>query len=235
LGVPDTAITLLPGGCNPETIVPGDPGRARDQLGLRANTFVVGYMGAAALGDLELLFGALRRLLSHVPSAHLLAVGVSVAGSRRAFESTVPSDLRHAVTTIGFTPAEHLGTYFAACDVLALPLKESLANQARWPSRIGDYLAAGRPIVATAVSDARFLFNRQIGLLAAPNPDSFSRAIYDISLQPGQARAFGLNARRLAEGDLSWKTLATGVDQLYRAVISGSRVGTRDRSASLPA
>jgi len=89
--------------------------------------------------------------------------------------------------------------------------------------------------VATAVSDARFLFNRQIGLLAAPNPDSFSRAIYDISLQPGQARAFGLNARRLAEGDLSWKTLATGVDQLYRAVISGSRVGTRDRSASLPA
>jgi glycosyltransferase involved in cell wall biosynthesis len=50
---------------------------------------------------------------------------------------------------------DQINPYLSACDVCWLPLCDSGANRGRFPFKLGDYMAVGKPVVATAVGDGR--------------------------------------------------------------------------------
>ncbi len=58
-------------------------------------------------------------------------------------------------------------------------MKVNIANIARWPSKVSDYLNAGRPIIATKISDFEELFiNYNLGYLSnEDSPNSLSNTI----------------------------------------------------------
>jgi glycosyltransferase involved in cell wall biosynthesis len=120
------------------------------------------------------------------------------------------------VVHVGVVPYRDLGSVIGCGDVMVVPYTDLPHNEARFPNRVGDYLAAGRPIATNPTGDlARLVTAEGIGVVAPQSPDAFARAILDL-LRRGDVRdEMGRRARALAETTLSWRAVAAGVGDLY--------------------
>jgi len=214
LGVSADSVLLLPGGSDSETIQPIDRQSARAELSI-ANQWTVGCVGALTTKDAQLLAETLRIVRCQIPNLQFLAIGVSIAGSKLPFRATIQMEDDGVVET-GRVPFHRIGSYLAACDALLLPLWNNLSNTARWPSRINDYLAAGRPIVATRVGEVGALLEKYaFGLATDSTAQALADGLATIYQNPVQAKAFGENARLLAKGDLNWVHLTEQLETFY--------------------
>jgi glycosyltransferase involved in cell wall biosynthesis len=116
----------------------------------------------------------------------------------------------------GFVSQAKLNDYLAACDILWLPLSDTIANRGRWPSKIVDYFAAGRPTVACAVGDIAALLERtEAGVACAPTSSEFARQTLHLLKDNELLARFSINARRAAESDFNWEHLAKLVETQY--------------------
>ena len=101
-------------------------------------------------------------------------------------------------------------------DVFALPLGAGVRNAAKWPMKIGDFMAAGRPTVSNPVGEMEELFEREpIGLLAAWDPADFAEKIVYILENHNLREDMGIHARYVAENRLSWGILADRLVRFY--------------------
>jgi glycosyltransferase involved in cell wall biosynthesis len=214
LGVHPDTVMLLPGGCDTEAIRPQDRHAPRASLGIR-DAFVVGYMGAMPASEVALVAETLQAVRRQIPSVTFLAIGVSIAGSRVPFRELIGADAASFTVETGRVPFEQVGRYLAACDVLMLAMRDNIANAARWPSKINDYLAAGRPIVATRVGEVGRLFDERIGAIVAPEAQQIAKAIVELLRDPDRAAEAGRYARSVAEDDLNWSRLAMRLERHY--------------------
>src|SRR5439155_11503035 len=108
--------------------------------------------------------------------------------------------------------------------VCVVPLRDTVANRGRWPSKINDYLAAARPVVITRVGDAAAVVERaQAGWVAGPEPTLLGETLA-LALEDAAARdAAGQRARGLAETDLAWSRLAAALADFYVRVFESRR------------
>jgi glycosyltransferase involved in cell wall biosynthesis len=209
LGVSPETILRLPQGCDTEGVVPRDRTASRRRLGLAYEGPILGYMGVLNRSDAQLLFETWRFVRERLPDVRLILIGNP--------KVEVPSD--DSIIRTGFVPHEEMLSWIGACDLMLLPLKDTIASRGRWPSKINDYLAAGKATVATAVGDCRELFAADpIGRITADNAVDFGTAVLELVDQPEQRRLMGEAARRLAEQELAWPILTERLSQHYRLV-----------------
>ena len=106
--------------------------------------------------------------------------------------------------------------FLGAADVLLLPMSDNLMNRARGPIKLGDYLAAGRAIVANPVGDLVDLFKQDdVGLLADATPDAYGAAIADLLVDRERCARMGQRARQVAEEKYAWRLLAPTLLDVY--------------------
>jgi glycosyltransferase involved in cell wall biosynthesis len=100
--------------------------------------------------------------------------------------------------------------------VLFLVLKNDLYDLGRWPGKIGDYLAAGRPTVVVDVGDAAaFIKKHNAGLVVHDLEEMAFQIAYLLS--DGESRHFyGEQARKAAVNHLDWQVLG---DLINRVVV----------------
>ena len=97
----------------------------------------------------------------------------------------------------------------AAADVALVPYFDTDFNRARWPIKLGEYMAAGRPVVACDVGElGRVVAEHEIGLLAQPDMSGFADAVLALLRDPGRSAAIGARARQVAEDHYDWRVLA---------------------------
>ena len=203
LGIPAEQIAQIPDGCNPQTIYPADRLAARQRLGLPADGPYVGYLGAAFRNDLAFMVDAWQALQAIEPRARFLWFGAKSSRDREAFR---PFQNAHI---FGRFPQEQINDFLAAIDAGWLPMRNSPANRGRWPSKINEYLSAGRPVVSTSLSDLGELFEKwNIGVLAPEDPAEFARSTAALLQEPDLQNQMGAVARHLAENELSWQSLS---------------------------
>jgi glycosyltransferase involved in cell wall biosynthesis len=212
LGVSPKRIGVIPSGDDIDNIRPGNKLDARRRLGLPAGARILGFAGFVDQ-DIDLVLAALARVAREVPQARALIVGERDFATRTAQKLNIEDK----VIIPGVRPYQELPDYLAASDVLALPLRDTLFNRARWPNKVGDYLAAGRPTVTNPVGDVRHLFERYpIGLLAEPNdPEDFARQVTRLFNDSDVAERMGIEARRLGEQEYSWARMAEQLEDFY--------------------
>src|SRR5207247_157692 len=112
--------------------------------------FVVGFVGSLKpWHGVDTLVEAFRMLRAARPDAHLLLVGEGP--SREALERRVASrGLGEAVSFTGAVPYHEIPHYLAAMDVAVAP--HAASNHFYFsPIKIFEYLAAGCPVVASAI------------------------------------------------------------------------------------
>ncbi len=214
LGVRPERILRLPNGCDPTGIQPGSRERHRLRLGLDPASRILLHVGVLFRGDADLLFDMFRVAHSREPHLRLVMVGKP--------RVRVPADLRGsgAVRLTGFVELEGLQAWLAAADLCVIPLRDTLANRGRWPSKINDYFAAGRPTLMPSVGDAAAVVEEYAaGWTAAPDARSLADRCLEVIGNRDLLAEAGRRARSVAEGVLSWPRLADQVLTFYSSLL----------------
>jgi len=216
LGINGADILYLPPGADSESIRTTSMAAARSKMGLDAGRRYIGYLGNIYQRDADLLFETLSRLKTD--DTHLLMVGDPGCG--------IPESISDRVSVTGRVPFNSMLDYLSACEVLVLPLSDTIANRGRWPSKINEYVAVGRPIVACEVGDvANLLRENEIGLLVAPNATDFALSIDELLDDTARAEAMGKTAREIAKTTYSQKAIADKLEKFYKKIIVAKATG----------
>ncbi len=210
LGYPASRIHLLRQGASQAPPAPPDREECRRRLRLDPGALYVGYLGALFPGDARLLFDSLLFLKERKPHARLILIGrhgLGLSAKRIPVGDVIES---------GEVDAERIPLFLGACDLLTLPLERTVANQGRWPSKVGEYFASGRPVVATRVGDLGTIFEQEgIGVPAEDDAESFGRALIALSENPVRCADLAARASSYAHRCLRWDLIAEKLEAFY--------------------
>ena len=101
----------------------------------------------------------------------------------------------------GYLRRGELLDLYAQSHALLIPLFDDVRSKARFPTKIGEYLAAARPVVTSAVGEIPNYFEHGVnGLVCEPGDTAgYGRAIVGLLDDPPVAARIGREGRRLAE------------------------------------
>ncbi len=219
LGISSDRIHYIPSGAD----VRGPPlprEESRQRLGLPIDVPIVCFVGFVHY-DLELAVRAFGILRSRIPNVLLLLVGPR---SRVVRRMALDSITREGILEVGTQPPQSVPRYLASANVLLLPFGNRPCNVGRGPIKLGDYLAAGRPVVTNPVGEMVPLFQQHaVGLMAEESPESFADAIARLLSNRTLAEEMGRTARRVAETHLSWEVVTTDLLRCYERVTRRGR------------
>jgi glycosyltransferase involved in cell wall biosynthesis len=200
---------------------PRDPEAKRRELGLPAAARVVGCVARLApVKGVQYLLEALPRIRASVPEAVLVFVGdgeLRPQLERRAQELGVDG----AVRFLGLRRDVHEIVHLF--DVSVLPsLNEGMGKAAV------EAMAAGKPVVASAVSGLRDVVRPgRNGVLVPPgDPDALSRAVLDLLNDSDRARRLGEAARQDAES-YGVEAMVARLEALYDRLLRTKGLGMR--------
>jgi len=123
------------------------------------------------------------------------------------------------MTFTGQLPPADVARRLAAASILALP-NSSSAISARYtsPLKLFEYLAIGRPIVASDLPSIREVLTAGTAVLvAADDPAAWASAFVALAADPARAASLAAAARRLAP-DYSWGARAARIEDAMRMV-----------------
>jgi glycosyltransferase involved in cell wall biosynthesis len=185
----------------------------RRRLGLSDSAPVVLYSGTfEAYQGLEQLIAAAPRILERVPSARFVLVGADEAG-RVEVETAAAELVRDGILTIvDRQPRSVIPGYLALADVLVSP--RSFGGNL--PLKVFDYLAAGRPIVATDIPTHRELLTDERAVLVAPTGEGLAAGIVSVLCDVEKSTALAEAAREYAVEHLGWGRFRQSVAEIYQ-------------------
>lgn len=184
--------------------------RKRLKFSLKDKILIYLYVGTY---DEELLAETFVELCKLRSDVKLLLLGPQIA----LFEQSLARhlNLRDQVIRAGVVSRELLTWYLAAGDLMLLPFADKEINRGKFPNKLGDYLAAGRPIIANPTGEVKKVFEREkVGVLASEDPKLFAQTIDRVLNQSAAMKEMGQNARLLAER-LSWVCVAKQLESFY--------------------
>jgi glycosyltransferase involved in cell wall biosynthesis len=214
LGLAPPSVHYLPSGSNVRTITVRDRGECRRSLGIPEDGPAACFVGWVQY-DLDLAIRAFAVAHAAVPGARLLLVGPRNPDAMRLVRDL---GLASHVTDFGPRPFGEIPVFLGAAEVLLLPMSDNLMNRARGPIKLGDYLAAGRAIVANPVGDLVDVFGRDdVGLLAGESPEAYGEAMGTLLADRDRSDRMGRRARQVAEEIYAWRHLAPKLVEIYRS------------------
>jgi glycosyltransferase involved in cell wall biosynthesis len=216
IGQPEHRVLLLPPGAYGWLGRAGPVGELRRKFGLPAEVPIAASAGFAEY-DEDLLIGTMVDLARRDTRLHILSLGSPHRRLASALRAT-GAEARHH--NLGFVPTAEVRQALACADVFVLPYSDRPINRGRFPNKVGEYLAAGRPLVTNPTGDVgRLLEVFPVGVLAAEDPHAMADAVLRL-LEDGRARqAMGTEAERLASHEFSWDARGAALEDFYRGLI----------------
>ena len=168
------------------------------------DTLRVGYAGSLNQpkdGVLDLLEAVrqARRLLSDT-AVRLEVVGGTKDELPRAVAHAEELGIGEDVQFHGRVPAAKVAGLLSGCHVLVLPRPESRQAQGGFPTKLGEYLATGRPVLTTSVGDISHYLQAGVNCFMVP-PGSvtvMADALASVASDYGRAESIGRAGQELA-------------------------------------
>jgi glycosyltransferase involved in cell wall biosynthesis len=181
LGVRPERIHVVPNGVDRRLFHAGlGAGAVRTRLGLEGR-FVVGFSGTLKpWHGLHHLLHALEQ--AKKTPMHLLVIGDGPERERLLL-LTRALGLEDRVHFVGSVPHDQVGRYLAACDVLVAPYGR-IEHDWFSPLKVAEYLACGRPVVASAIGQLAEEAGPAAGVLLVPPGDeqALARVLTELAL-----------------------------------------------------
>lgn len=194
---------------------------ARAKLNIPEKELVFCYAGTLFENDKRLLIESLRILQKKTN----IQPKIILIGNHQV-EPVLQKDL--AILVTGYLKeTSEVQSYLKAADFALLPMNMSIANRARWPSKITDYWAAGLPVVATPVSDLPVIFDEHpLGIISGDDsPDSFAKALVKaVEMKKEERQTLSDNSLEYARKELDWNILAGRLKALYLKTLEEQRI-----------
>jgi len=216
IGVPEERIVVIPPGAPVDLIQPQDKLAARRSLSLDPTAHILVHIGYAPY-DREFIADTFTELAGRDPLAQLITTGGSFERGRSGI---LPAAARARHLHLGEVAYQQLETVLAAGDLMLLPFRDSPVNRGRYPNKLGDYLAAGRPVLTNRTGDLGELVEREgVGVVAGETGAAMAAAAFELFQNVGRLGELGRRARGLAETRMSWGQRAKELEAAYRRVI----------------
>jgi UDP-galactopyranose mutase len=164
--------------------------------------------------DLELLAG----IAAAAPGWHFVLIG-PVTKIDPASLPTAPN-----LHYLWPKPYKALPQYIANWDVAMMPFARNEATRFISPTKTPEYLAAGRPVVSTSITDVVTPYGQQALARIADSPDAFIAAIREALCEPAAPRQ--LRADAMLAG-MSWDAIWSRVSRALDDAVSARRTRPR--------
>lgn len=230
LGIPSEKIHLVGNGADPAPYERLDSIECRKKLNLPQEGVLALYMGHYNQA-LPLAIRAFLKAAEANPQARFVCVGdVSIRHHHLQADAKMIRQARkdsrfHFTGRVG---SDKVPDYLAAADVLLLPMADNLIEKARFPIRLGDYLSAGKAIIASEVGEVGRILKEHDCALLAHDEDEWVRRLSDLLANPDRCIRLGLLARRTAQNHLHWSLLAEKMLSIYQSF--GLQPGPKSKS-----
>lgn len=166
---------------------------------------------------LQIMFYAFDSLSRYHDNLFLLLVGsVGIPTSLK----NIYNKNRKKIIITGSVPYDKVLLYLSLADILILPMADNPIEKARFPIRLGDYLASGKPIVANAVGEVEhYLLKYNAGLICpVDSAGKMADSIETIFKNHELASKLSQNALCLVKKELNWQILGNQLTKLYTIV-----------------
>jgi glycosyltransferase involved in cell wall biosynthesis len=225
-GVPETKITVVPNGADPDVFksLPGD-NEIRQNCGIPNRAVIVGWIGSLyGWSGLENLLDMSKRILDFRKDVALLFVGGGK--NKEVIEQTFQrKDVGKRVFTTGTIPYKDVPKFVNAMDVVIVPYPK---REFWYPSsmKLFEYMAAQKAIVASAVPQVNEVIqNGWNGFLFDPeNLDEFTNKVLKLVDSPTLRKRLSTNARKTVLEKYTWIKHARKMEAVFQEVLKVPRM-----------
>jgi glycosyltransferase involved in cell wall biosynthesis len=186
---------LLPNGTLERFFADVAPADA-DRLGAGPDEFLVAFAGTMGIAQaLPSAIEAAEKLNGNVKLAFIGEGPMKEIVTRLAQEKALDN-----VTFHSQRPVEEISAVLAGADALLVSLSSHPTFEQFVPSKMIDFMAAGRPILLAAAGEsARLLESARAGIVVAPeDPEALAAGVRWLAEHPAEAAAMGERGRAFA-------------------------------------
>ena len=183
------------------------------------NKVIIGYVGAMNPQDgVDYLLRALYHLCYDLKRKdfYCILIGKGDALSylkRLVLELNISDNIRFT----GYIPDEDMRRYLSTADICISPDPSSPLNDVSTWTKIMEYMAMGKPIVAFDLPETRFSAQKA-ALYAKPNDEfDFAKKIAILMDNPELRKKMGEFGRRRVEKELAWEHVSKPLLQAYNS------------------
>jgi glycosyltransferase involved in cell wall biosynthesis len=177
-------------------------------------------------GEIDSLLDAFGEVEARFPEWRLRVIGDGRDPSVIAgFRSRVANmDLSHRIEFVGRVSRDALPGLYREAGAFALPRASGLFSAAGFPTKLGEYLASGRPVIVTSTGDIPLFLQDGVDAFLVPpdDPHAFAARLAELFADPVGAHAVGARGRETArqkfEAESQCRRLATFLRGLRRGV-----------------
>ena len=202
----------------PSVIVPAghaDVEQLRRELQIPPGAQVVLYGGTfESYQGLPELIQAIPLVRDRLPNVTFVLVGAENGTGQAVRAQASPLVQSGAVRIVDRQPRHVIASYLGLADVLVSPR----SHGGNLPLKVFDYLAAGRPIVATDIPTHRTVLDEERAVLVPPQSAALARGILSLLQDPARAERLAQAGRRYAQEHLGWARFVDSLADLYGEV-----------------
>lgn len=226
--VPDARVTVVPNGVTADRFTGPWKESAADSILSRykESDFVVCFVGnLRPWHGVDILIDSFAELPDDGRRNRLLVVGGKGKLKSQLKQKCLDRGLKGKFKFTGAVEHDDIPALLHRADVLAAPYP-NLDNFYFSALKIFEYMAAGKPIVASAIGQIEKILTHETNCLLVPPGDTAALrdAILRLKNDPELARKLGKNARKEAVDKHTWKHRMEKIDNIFEELISGSPV-----------
>ncbi|MEW6236042.1 MAG: glycosyltransferase family 4 protein [Candidatus Omnitrophota bacterium] len=210
----------LPVGADVQRFRPDLDGDAeRKALELSPDKLVVLYLGQLeGAAHARRLVEAAPLVLAHAPDVQFLfAGGGEQLPELRRLAAASPA--AHAIKITGYVEASRVPGVITAADICVACFDDDEASRCKSPLKIAEYLACGKPIVASRVGDAAWMTEGCGAVVKPGDLSSLADGILQYALDPSRRKRDGEKARRRALELFTWDRGSETLIELFEETI----------------
>jgi glycosyltransferase involved in cell wall biosynthesis len=219
---PET-IVVIPNGVNTSLFRPMNQNESRGRLGLDLNCRYILFIGSLTPWQgIEYLVEAGPFILQKIPSAKFLIVGNGIMKNGlidRAKKLGIYNNFKFT-GVVGYEKAPQYINSSNVCIVYKKPLKSGYS-----PLKLYEYMACGKPVVASKVEGFELLESCHAGVLVEPErPRELADAIMRILNNEELGKEMGNNGRDFISIQKSWDVVAQRIKSICETVLNNHNI-----------
>jgi len=220
--IPAEKVIVINNGANTDIFKPIDQKQARAKLGLDDSKKYVCFVGhLAAWQGVEFLIHSAPFILEKCPEVRFLIVGDGVMRVK-LLEITSKMGLSDKITFTGRVPYENVPVYINAADVCVAPfIMERNSKIGLSALKTYEYLACGKPIVASSISGVKDLIDLSGGGISVPpeDPGELANAVVKLISDEKTRTTMGEQGRKYVVKNHSWDGVARKILDICHEII----------------
>ncbi len=207
-------IFVIPNGADIDKFKPSNSKDARELLKLDNDFRYICFVGSIKIWQgLDYLVKSASIILKEVPNTKFLIVG-NGSYLNNVINMTENANVRDNFIFYKSVPNERVPIYINAGDICVAPFcKGRIAS----PIKIYEYMACGKPIIASSIDGISDLLERSSAGISVPSNDAIQLADNIIKLLKDETLRdiMGKNARKYVIENYTWKITAKRILDIY--------------------